>query len=47
MTFKSGEVDDPDQVDGRDRGVGAGGEDGRGGGRGDDPHGDQGTKAGP
>ena len=28
MTFKSGEVDDPDQVDGRDRGVGAGGEDG-------------------
>ena len=25
MTFKSGEVDDPDQVDGRDRGVGAGG----------------------
>ena len=48
MTFKSaGEVDDPDQVDGRDRGVGAGGEDGGGGGRRDGAHGDQGTKAGP
>ena len=47
MTFESGKVDDPDQVDGRDRGVGAGGEDGGGGGRELDPHGDQGPKAGP
>ena len=47
MTFESGKVDDPDQVDGRDRGVGAGGEDGGSGGRRDGAHGDQGAEAGP
>ena len=42
-----GEADHPDKADRCHSGLGAGGEDGGGGGRELDPHGDQGPKAGP
>ena len=43
----SGEADHPDKADGGHRGFGSGGEDGGGGGRQLDPHGDKRPKAGP
>ena len=45
--FQSGEADHPDKADGGHRGFGSGGEDGRGGRRKLDPHGDEGPEAGP